>query len=350
MTPFSLEVDIRIRGWGRIKKTIGSQDPREQASMREMLRLLGRRRRYDILEAIRAGELSLPYVFAMYEQDGLDRLPTGPALLPLIPAFESWLETHAADAHHRENQWSCWRKLKKHATSSSRLADLPRLLDRVRDDCVAQKTPAMFNRTRETVSAFLRDKVKRRHALYQDVRDIAPLVENPAKANPQTVAQVVALAEALGPIAGPMWWTLCRTGMRPKEYFQLPWELGVDRLVVHNAKIGGTRVVPMVAPPADPRTAVRAGKTQQRWFSDLVSKKSGDRVSPYHARDTFTHWCELVRIPRTRIDLYLGHGPKSMTDLYAWHDVTGFLEGDAELLRAHEREALAAIAAKKAQA
>jgi len=29
---------------------------------------------------------------------------------------------------------------------------------------------------------------------------------------------------------------------------------------------------------------------------------------------------------------YLGHGPKTITDLYRWHDVVRFLDGDAEKL------------------
>lgn len=325
MTP-SLVVNVRIRGWGRLKKASGSQDLRVRADMTAFVRLLGARRRFDILDAIRMGSLSLPYAFGRYEQEGLDALPVGPALLPLIPAFEAWLEEHQADEHHRANQWSAWRKIRAHATAMSRLADLPALLERVRGQCVRAGTASMFNRTREAVSAFLKAAVKRRHPLYQDVRDIPPLAETRAKGHPQTPAEVQALAARLGPLGGPMWWTLCLTGMRPKEYFEKPWEIGPDRIVVHNAKRAGTRLVPLVRPPATPTRA-------KRWLMNRILKATGGRVSLYDARRTFAVWCEQTGVPKTRIDLYLGHGAKTILDRYTWHDVTAFLENDAAALR-----------------
>ncbi len=332
MTP-TLEINVRIRGWGRIKKATGSHEVRVQRSMAEMVRLLGKQRRFDVLEAIRDGDVSLAEVYALHERGELAQLPTGAALHALIPTIETWLDAHEASDHHRANQWSAWRKLKRHALAAHRLDELPALLKRLRVECVKAGHAAMFNRTREMLSAFLRDTLNRRHVLYVDVRDVAPLTETPEKANPQTVAQVNELAARLGDEAGAMWRTLCLTGMRPREYFELPWELGVDRIVVRNAKVGGTRVVPLLEPPANPTSPRRNGASQKRWLMDLVSEESKGAVTLYNARDTFAHWCDEARIPKTRIDLYLGHGPRSMTDLYAWHDVSGYLAEDAGKLR-----------------
>jgi hypothetical protein len=42
---------------------------------------------------------------------------------------------------------------------------------------------------------------------------------------------------------------------------------------------------------------------------------------------------EAAGIPRTRRQLYLGHGAKDMTDLYERHEVDAFLLSDGAKLR-----------------
>ncbi len=57
-------------------------------------------------------------------------------------------------------------------------------------------------------------------------------------------------------------------------------------------------------------------------------------ASPYQGRKSFARWTEDPQIPRTRRQLYLGHGVRDITDKYERHEITAFLAEDTEgLLR-----------------
>jgi integrase len=58
-------------------------------------------------------------------------------------------------------------------------------------------------------------------------------------------------------------------------------------------------------------------------------------------RRAFAHLCELAGIPVSRIKLYLGHGARSVTDLYTAHDVAPYLDLAAD--RAALLDALAGL-------
>jgi hypothetical protein len=53
---------------------------------------------------------------------------------------------------------------------------------------------------------------------------------------------------------------------------------------------------------------------------------------------------EQAGIPRTRRRLYLGHGVRSVTDLYERHQVDAFLADDAAKLRAFLGEEVLRVA------
>ena len=49
----------------------------------------------------------------------------------------------------------------------------------------------------------------------------------------------------------------------------------------------------------------------------------------YDLRRSYATWLEAAAIPRTRRKLYLGHGARTVTDLYEWVDVNEFIAGDS---------------------
>jgi hypothetical protein len=60
---------------------------------------------------------------------------------------------------------------------------------------------------------------------------------------------------------------------------------------------------------------------------------SGETVDPYDLRRSDATWLETAGIPRTRRRLYLGHGTRTVTDLYERHQVEAFLAEDGARLR-----------------
>jgi len=112
-----------------------------------------------------------------------------------------------------------------------------------------------------------------------------------------------------------------------------------DRVRIHGTKTrGAERVVPRISgnhPGQPPALSYRA-------FREALAEASDGQMTPYDLRRTYATWLEAAGIPRTRRRLYLGHGNQDVTDIYEWHEVTKFLEEDAEKLRAYLGEGLAA--------
>jgi integrase len=106
---------------------------------------------------------------------------------------------------------------------------------------------------------------------------------------------------------------------------------------------GRDRTVPRIGPvppPAGSRTAFES--RLERLLRKLArrAKKSGQpialpRITPYDFRRTHSNWMEAAGIPRTRRQLYRGHGPKDVGDLYEEHEVTAFLAEDRDRLLAY---------------
>jgi integrase len=53
----------------------------------------------------------------------------------------------------------------------------------------------------------------------------------------------------------------------------------------------------------------------------------------YDARRCYARWCLEAGIPFDRVQQYMGHAPKSMTERYARSTVQQHLKDDAERLR-----------------
>jgi integrase len=84
--------------------------------------------------------------------------------------------------------------------------------------------------------------------------------------------------------------------------------------------------VPLLWPLAPPARAYQA-------FRRALSTASDEATDPYDLRRSYATWLEAAGIPRTRRRLYLGHGARSVTDLYERHQVEAFLAEDGTRLR-----------------
>ena len=114
------------------------------------------------------------------------------------------------------------------------------------------------------------------------------------------------------------------SGMRWTEVIG-EWWVEKDRIVIKGTKTQGSdRVVPLIQEIQHPTRGSLAFRKQLRKFRD--------DLSPQSFRRSYAHWMEMADIPASRRHMYMGHAPKSTTEIYERHHVEGFLKEDAETL------------------
>jgi integrase len=210
---------------------------------------------------------------------------------------------------------------------------LPDLLAKYTDR--ASDKVRSVNLARAHVRAFLRDTVGVSHALYRRVQDMRPLKRKPRERGTRhplpVILNVVEKLNTLCPGAGDMAWTLAATGMGNKEYWHDGFAPLADRVSIYGQKRDNrTREVPRWSDAPLVKPVCWEGR-----FRDLLREASGGAVSIYDLRRSFARWCEEAGIIESNRDAYLGHGPKTMTQLYTFGQLPGQLQHDAALLRAY---------------
>lgn len=329
-------IDRRTRV-GRIAVASGTNHLPTFRRLQQMITVLNETGRSDILRAIRESELSPLQVYESFRVNELHRLPLGKELLPVKASMTTWNENSQAS-----DSWKAARKsaIKDLAEKASIVVNLPDALLALRTEAIKARTPAMFNRTRSTVLAYLRDTLRRSHRLYGEVRDVPLLKEKKSpKKQPQSWQQLTEHAAKLNEVS-PRYrnamWAMALTGMGPKEYFIDGYEVLSDRVKVGGVKRPGRqRVVPAVR--TEYFTRIVPSRTvgamrEMRVFGETLLEKCG--IRPYDLRRTYANWMESAGIPRTRRRLYIGHAKKDTTDIYEEHEVTAFLAEDAKRLEA----------------
>lgn len=330
MTPTTLIIDRSFKGVGRIKRATGSLRPDVRKKQSKMLTALYEDGRLDLLRAIRDGDLTLAEVHYAYQRKALDQLPTADTVKPLATAMKAWIDSlvvgRDASAKHVGSLETSRRYFERLSPKAS-VADLPKLLDRLRDS-LGTKHPRSFNLAKAAASAFVRGTLKKSHPLWLAVQAVeVRKVGTGREHHPLSVEQMRNLfphpeTSAVDAIA----WGLATTGMRPKEYWGR-WEVRADRVLVHGTKTtAAERVVPLLQRPAVP-------SMHRRTFENKVRERVPGIVV-YDLRRTYANWLEAAGVPRTRRRLYLGHAAGDVTGLYELHEVTAFLAEDAEKLRA----------------
>ena len=206
----------------------------------------------------------------------------------------------------------------------------------------------MFNRTRAACQAFARVTLGRRHRIWSEISDVpafgkiaprrdkqpvlpseldricAAITDHRARRGsaPERVITAADLRDML--------WTLATTGMGEKEYWRDGWEDRETYVHVHGVKRAQRdRIVPRVITPVRP--ACWPG-LMRRVLATASETALGVVVQPYDLRRSFSQWLEHAGIERTHVRLYMGHGERTMTDVYLWRELLKFVEGDSATL------------------
>ena len=339
----TLFIDRRIRNVGRLKRATGCPDTvrgRDQAqSYDEMIDRLWEGGRQDVVRALVKGTLSFADVWPQYRRGDWSQILSPESLKPLFPlkgkklgAAGAWIpkarklggkpisEDHRADLY---KSFGILEKMDKRAT----VAELPKLLERLREECMAAEHPRKFNKAKAHAQAFVRaTQGKRRSHLWADVADIGNLEEHRKPGHPQPPERALEIKRKLGGAHGAIWWTMCCTGMGWRELTG-QWYAESDRVhILGTKRESRNRIVPRLGSPEKPLRGYKA-------FREALTG-ADETLVPYDGRRTFAHWLEESGIPRTRRRIYLGHAVKDVTDLYEGHDVTHYIPEDrARLLK-----------------
>lgn len=324
----TLVIDRVFRGVGRLKRASGTTDPRVHRKIDRCLTDLADHGRLDVLRALRdVRELTPLMVLEAWQRNELHKLPIGDTLAELAGAWGTYADTRQCSEKHRADIRQAWKYLERHAKAGARIAELADLLFQLRKNLDAKGHGRAFNKARAAALAFVRDTLKRSHQLHAEIRaiDTLPVTSKRLK-RPQTVAGLVEILKAVDNDVAACAWSMASSGMGPEEYWG-SWqrEPGARLHVRGTKRLGRDRYVPDAAIAVTPPITRAAFKN--RW-----QRQVGSALSPYDLRRTFANWCEKAGIQHTRIRLYLGHGPRDVSDIYLWHDVLPSIAQDASTL------------------
>jgi len=326
-------IDKVYRGVGRICLSSGTDDRRVFDRVVRMLDDIARSERADLLKAVKERRVHpLRELYPVYKAKGIKGLPTLERLKPLQKSVDKWLPALECTEKHRKQVEYGFNALG--VTKSHTVADLPRLLRAYG----TKAKPTMFNRVRSHCQAFARDIAGKYSDLWREVSQNQPKKTQRKAGDPQAPKEAEVIRLALGEY-GPIWWSMCCTGMGPKELGLHPgeggeWEVLDDRVVIHGTKREARdRVVPLIEKPVKPCVQYPA-------FRRALNKLG---VSPYDARRTFMHWLEMAKIPRSRRKYYIGHSAGDVTSLYEDHDVGQYLAKDRRAIRGYLRRELSKL-------
>jgi integrase len=311
---------------GRIKRSSGTDNLETFNSINGMITHLAKNGRWDVLEDLRDGRKRPVDIYTDYMArgrfEGLSNYKLGE---PLHAAAAQWLagleRSELTMRDYRNNFNQLFKRRTKFDTDRLRataaVQELPALLNQYRAHCRREKTPRVFNYTRVTCLAFARDLFGANSEIYNRIREEKRLVEQKNRENnPQTPSQIRRLVANMPPAVADMVWTLCCTGARPKEYLtgQVTVVQNNDYIVIAGSKTASSagRKVPLIRAVAPPARAYKA-------FRQYVSRASGGAVEPYDFRRSYAVWLSTAGVDPLHISMYMGHMPKSMTDLYRYH-------------------------------
>lgn len=317
---------------GRLRIATGSHDKREAAAFNGLLSDLIRLCDWTTLKRLRPepgtkrAELTIRQVY--YANVRKEPLPAAVDTSRIWPLLYGWLATLDAVANTKDTYRGLIDRMAQGYPDAT-LGRLPAILEQEKVAHQARGHRSTFNDRRQLCLQFLRDHLGRRHEMVYMVQDIKPLKLKRRPGNPQTPDQIRALVAAI-PSQAVNIWGMCLTGMRQAEWFERPWSIEADRVVIPGTKTdNAVRIVPKTYPLARP-----VG-TYSRLVQIVYRHTHGD-VQPHDFRRTFMVWAEDAGIPRSRRQIYLGHAVQGVTELYERRrSVEPWLAEDAAKLRAY---------------
>lgn len=373
MTP-SKRIDRVFAGVGRIALSSGTDHAPTFRRINAMLTGLYKIGKLDVLAGIRDGAWAPLVVLHLYERGQLEKLPTPETSAGLAAAFRAFATTYEASVSYRADLMTSVRHVERAATKGHAVADAAKVLRALKDRMRA--TPVAFNRLRTHLLAFATETQGKHSPLWTELARVnrfkkaeGTRVRSKLR-RPLTVAELDAVCAAFAdwPVYGgrkgaqnrrgektikrvirardlaAMAMTLATTGMRPQEYWQrdgAAWLEQLGYIAVAGTKTrAADRVTFALVPAIRPVCGEQFFRDR---FAEATTKALRVGLDAYSLRRTFAKLCESAKLDASRKDAYMGHGPKTVSDIYLQTNVLPFVQADADLVSAW-------IAAERARA
>lgn len=315
------------RAIGRVQRSTGTNSPKVFRAINAMLDLLYEQEQYAPIEAIRDRRLRAIDVYQLYTANRLHEISDGRTTTDVLLAWDAW-QARSENADTKRQRKLARTKLAKLLPPQPTVHDLPDALRRLRDELHDRKPS--FNRCLAAAQAFVRDTFGPLHPVYDLVTAVGYAKYRKTRRAAPTLAEAIAVRDALPATPAAIWWTMCLTGMGPKELDGL-WDVQGDVVAIHGTKRDGReRIVPRLLDPS------RRGMGWKQYRAELepVGKKVREQlgIQRYDARRVFKHLLEEAGVSRTRIKLYMGHELTDVTDGYGMIEQRQFIALDRPML------------------
>ena len=293
----------------RLELASGTMDPKMLGRLKGMLDALAGAGRFEFIRAIADRTVKPLQLWEYYRTGDWSKMPTTAHVRPLEPILTAWIRGHA-NAYSKKGARTQAARILEHCPALATLADLPGAILAYRVVCDAKRQGQMFNHVRAAAQAIARSVAGIHSPIWIAIAQIDRLPVSPLHApNPQRPADAWLLRQLMGERDGAIWWAMCVSGMGPDEYFGNKWAIQDGRLLVHGTKRAAReRVVPLIW------EIESTARDRGAWEAAFRRRQLG--VVPYDARRSFAIWLAECGIPEHRQQAYMGHGPKTMTQLY----------------------------------
>jgi integrase len=348
----TLVIDRVILG-KRVKISTGSTDRKTVEKMNDLIdELVNRGMDHHLRNLSKGrserGRISIRQLYELYLRGKLyDPFHDPEIVQTLKPTLNEWVETYKnwSDKTRQGNKELLSTMFKKIGTKleDPLIEDIPKILRIYRDICEKDDHPRQFNLIRSVLHRFIRLRFGKTSHLYTQTSDVEKLPDRPK--NPQTAkspGQIERLCRALPEKYRGMVWTMCTTGVGWTEYGQMTARADIKnpRVYIEGTKTDKKderrkREVPLVFSPT-PR--VGSEKQFRKILSSVSKKLKMDNVRIYTLRKCYSNWLSESGVPLWRVEMYMGHLPKSQTQKYQTTDTYLWLIEDGEKLKKYIEE------------
>ena len=355
-------IDRVFAGVGRIVRYSGTTHAGTFKRVNAMLSALHALGDLDTLAAIRDGVFPPLVVLHAYERGQLARLTRESAAL-LVPALWKFHRTHEASASYRSDLATSVRHVERvKGSATATVTQLPTILRGMKD--AFRDRPVAFNRLRAHCLAFAAEQSGQLSPLWTEIHRVQRFKKAEGRRakklqrRPLTVAELDQVCAAFkdhvvhGGRRGAgnkgrltvkrtiaavdlaaMARAMATTGMRPAEYWQrdgASWEPRTGHVWVEGKKTSAARRPTFLLVSA--QRPVCGEQFFRRAFAAATTKAIRVGLDAYSLRRTFASWCESAGLLESRRKAYLGHGPKTVTDVYLQTEVLPFVRADAAVV------------------
>jgi hypothetical protein len=309
-----LNIDKLVLGI-RIKRSIGSRQQRDYNRVAAFLEEIRERKDKNLLDAIVSNpNIPLGEIVDWYYNQDKRSIPWDKSSLLLFPSMRKWLETtkKVVDRTKESYNGHIVRLYKFVNKDSHKVSDLPKILEKFREELGKEDKKILFNRVRATCLSFLSEELKDNHIVYTQTRQVPlfPKKEIRTKRDGKHITPVEidnAFIKNKNDDIRQLIYFICITGIRPEEYVRHGFTIDKNSLSIriHGEKtINADRTIPLVFLDYNTdnshfgftRDTLR--QTIKRWLPDYTTQDF---------RRTFYSWCQQAGIDRDRTEYYFGH-------------------------------------------